>query len=188
MEPATAAAATTTAKNIRDLNWDTPYRYLASALAMATVVGGQWFNQRPFDALAHVAVFFRAEFVADWLRETDAWATNALPPVGGFFALLLALCVACNVSSWSVVADSRATSTAWLAVAALAYCPPVDWWSWLLLAIAVLAIQLARGDRSRPLSGLGDWAGMSFVNFVVAAAWLPLSAILWALTPARNGS
>lgn len=131
MEPtlsaAAAEAATTTVKNIRDLNWDTPYRYLASALGIAAIVG-IWTKLTPLASLASVPSVFHAYAAADWLQAADHWAALMLPPAVWWFALILAACLAVNVTDPDenpiVAAESRATATGWVTVAAIAYCAP----------------------------------------------------------------
>ncbi|WP_426624507.1 hypothetical protein ACPPVW_18450 [Leifsonia sp. McL0607] len=123
--------------------------------------------------------------MADWLCNADTWAHANLSAANTTFALLLAMCVLVNVTKSDIVAESRAMSTAWILFAGLAYCPPVAWGFWLLLGVGIAGFHLARGDRHRRVAGLCEWMIQSIVNLVVAAVWLPLSLLLWALTPAR---
>lgn len=171
-------------KNVRDVNWDSPFRYAASIAAMGTVAG-IWSGEGVFGNLADAARLFRWNAAETWLRSADDWALETLPAASGFFALLLAISVLVNTTRSGTLGESRAASTAWMAVAVIAYGPPVSplWWG--SAAVAAILIRLALGRRHQRWVGVGAWAGKTFIDVIVAGAWLPLSVLLWALTPQR---
>ena len=116
-------------------------------------------------------------------------AAVTLPPAIWLFVLILAACLAGNVTDPDenpiVAAESRATATGWVTVAAIAYSSPV-WGLWVAVVAVVGFVQLVRTVRGRRhFYWLGEWASLSVVNFAVAALWLPLSAILRAVPPAQ---
>ena len=171
-------------KNVRDVNWDTPFRYAASIAAMGTITGF-WSREGVLGNLAASAQLFRWGPTETWLRSADAWALETLPAASGFFALLLVVSVLVNTTSSGIVGESRASSTAWLAVAALAYCPPESLARWVIAAAAAILVRLSLGRRHRRWEHVGIWAGKTAIDVVVAGVWLPMSVLLWALSPQR---
>lgn len=179
-------AATTAAKNVRDFNWDTPYRYAASTLAIATLVGMQTASS-PLTNLATAASAIRIDSPAAWLLDTDRWLHETLrsPDAAALSAipvLLLALCLLSNVTSTTTVTESRAASTGWVAIATLVYFPSMPIVFYIVLALVVLTVRLVGTLPQRDMEDFGIWAFLTLINFCVAAVWLPLSLILWAIT------
>lgn len=171
-------------KTLRDVNWDLPFRYVASMMAIATVAG-VWSGEGPLANLATATGLFRWDVAERWLRDTDAWALETLPPAAWVFALVLPLCVLVNTTSTDVVAESRASSTVWLAVAALVYCPPQSAAWWITAGVVGVLTRLALATRGRRWTDVGTWAGKSIIDVVAAGVWVPLSVSLWAATPER---
>ncbi|WP_146113975.1 MULTISPECIES: hypothetical protein [unclassified Microbacterium] len=173
-----------TVKNVRDVNWDLPFRLVASLIAIAAFAG-VWSGEAALGNLASAARSLQWSAAARWLLDADSWARDTLSPACWAFALVLIIALLVNVTNSTVIAESRAPSTAWLAVAALAYCSPFPLWWWFPASTVGVVIRLAVRGKPLKLNDAWEWSGMTIINLLVAGVWLPVSALLWATTPAR---
>ncbi|MGG7509735.1 hypothetical protein [Plantibacter sp. YIM 135249] len=170
---------------LTNLKWDAPYRLLASVLAFATIAGATA-GEAPFAALAAGADWFHAQSISSWFSAVDEWAVSSLQdvPVRDALSIVLALCVAVSFLTSDIVVEARAAPTAWILAPFYAYGWSVDQIAFWIVVVAVCFLIAALNHRYN--SGtMGGWAWLLgvFINLAVAAIWLPLTFLLWALVP-----
>ncbi|AJM78212.1 hypothetical protein [Rathayibacter toxicus] len=181
------SVANSTAKELVQFKWDSPYRWLASIAAIATLyswsVGAHnWAeNSTPITAVSKFFNIFGAMPVIGWLDGANNWAVGHLNNlfVGNACAVAIFFGIISIYWGESTVDESRSAATIWLAVSVLAYSPDAVGVAILvaILAIALTLTLVGFGERS---FGVTTWLSFSMVNMVVAAFWLPINFGLWA--------
>lgn len=167
---------------LTELKWDTPFRLVASVLAISTGVGIAR-GEGSFEILSGFSGWMHADAVATWLASVDHWAAENMhgqTHEWAGLAVLIGLLFA--YVGTETIAENRAGSAFWVAVAFYAY----GWsWSnilvWVVIIIAVMIFLRHRRRRSELLLGPGDWFIGTIISLFVSGAWLPISLLIWVI-------
>jgi hypothetical protein len=161
--------------------WDLPYRWLASILAIAAMVG--W--RSGASALATLRDFVStlgAQGASNWFGDADAWTRAHVGSelVGILLVAAIAFGTAACYSDEVVIAESRAAASVWIAIALAAYRPALWWWI-ALVSVAAAGLRICSNAAKRGGGPtVGEWILGTAVNLGAAALWLPASLGLWA--------
>lgn len=180
MEPSTTAA---TLNHFRQINWDTPYRILASVLALTIIFVR---STTPLTTLSGLAENLDMGPLASWFASGDVWAhqhllgssTQAAVGFGSLLCLLLAF------RGSSVMADNRAAASFWVFAGMATYDPGAFWSYWFLYLLAVIvAACLVFTKADYPLV---EWLILTPVSIAVAAFWFPIALVSWVLARTQS--
>jgi hypothetical protein len=186
MEVVSAAAASTAAKNVVEFKLESPYRYAASLAAISLMVAFHE-SDRPLSIISHGLAALKFANMSEWFHGADEWSQAVLPGIAPAFALVAVMAVPAVILGRGSVGDSRAAATLWLMLFALASAPASDLRGlWPMMGVFLIVGLVRRAIRERNgLSGLGTGVAVLIFELAIAAGYLPLSFLLWALSAAQ---
>lgn len=167
---------------LREWRWDTPYRLLASVVALAAVVGAMTGRQATV-VLADGARALGADGAAGVLTDVDQWMVTHVRGVLGLVVLLVAVHAVCALApDRAPIGEHRAASTVLLTAAVGGYAwrdvpvlAPV-----VLVVTAVLCVVRRRRALAEDLiDGPRVWAARAGAELLLAAQWAPVVVAAW---------
>jgi len=186
MEPVSAAAVSTAAKNVVEFKLESPYRYAAS-LAAITTVAALIQGERPLSFIARSLDSLKFPDPSQWFRGADEWSQAVIPGIASAFAVVAVLAVTAAILVRGSIGDSRAAATLWLMLFALASAPTSDLRELVPAMVAALVVGLVGRAllAGNGVSELGTGVVVLIFELLIAAVYLPLSFLLWALSAAQ---
>jgi hypothetical protein len=155
------------------LSWETPFRWGASLLAIATVVSG---GHDPVGWLAGAARYLWLDGIGDGLDIVDEWLAEHVADFALILPILLTLAVCGAYRGSDTLAEPRASSTFWIILALSTYAASEVVAGWFFLVVGIVI-----GFVVAHVRGLGGWAWLAGtgINVAFAGIWLPGSLVLW---------